>query len=104
MLVQSGVMNLSEYLAAPGSLTVSQLRERIGARSDDQVRQWQHGYAGRQPSPEYCMAIQKATGGKVPVWDLRPDDWHRIWPMLIGRNGAPTVAANDSTRKQKARA
>jgi hypothetical protein len=26
-------------------------------------------------------------------WDLRPDDWHRIWPELIGADGAPQVPA-----------
>lgn len=25
------------------------------------------------------------------LWDLRPDDWHRIWPELIGADGAPPV-------------
>jgi hypothetical protein len=24
-------------------------------------------------------------------WDLRPDDWHRIWPELVGADGAPPV-------------
>ena len=27
----------------------------------------------------------------IPRWDLRPDDWHRIWPELIGADGAPAV-------------
>lgn len=27
----------------------------------------------------------------VRRWDLRPDDWHRIWPELIGAEGAPGV-------------
>jgi hypothetical protein len=25
------------------------------------------------------------------LWDLRPDDWHRIWPELVGAEGAPGV-------------
>lgn len=25
------------------------------------------------------------------LWDLRPDDWHRIWPELIGTEGSPDV-------------
>lgn len=25
------------------------------------------------------------------LWDLRPDDWHLIWPELIGTEGAPVV-------------
>jgi DNA-binding transcriptional regulator YdaS (Cro superfamily) len=46
---------------------------------------------GREPSPELCVRIETATGGKVMRWDLRPDDWHRIWPELIGADGAPEV-------------
>jgi DNA-binding transcriptional regulator YdaS (Cro superfamily) len=35
--------------------------------------------------------IERATG--VPRWHLRPHDWHRIWPELIGTEGAPPVPA-----------
>jgi DNA-binding transcriptional regulator YdaS (Cro superfamily) len=79
-------MNLHDYLASPGALTVGQLRERIGVKSDAQVRQWQHGYADRKPSPEYCVAIERATEGKVSRRDLRPDDWAAIWPELDRRS------------------
>ena len=35
----------------------------------------------RRPVPvQYCVAIERATGGKVTRRDLRPDDWHLIWP------------------------
>jgi DNA-binding transcriptional regulator YdaS (Cro superfamily) len=70
---------------------VAQLRERIGVKSDAQIRQWQHGYENRQPSPENCVAIEQATEGRVRRWDLRPEDWHRIWPELIGTEGAPAL-------------
>lgn len=75
-------MTLNEYLGAGGSLTVSQLRERIGALSDAQIRQWQHGYGDRKPSPANCVAIERATEGVVTRQDLRPDDWRDIWPEL----------------------
>lgn len=75
-------MKLNEYLSRPGSLTVAQLAERIGAKSDAQVRQWQHGYAERQPSPANCLAIERATGGAVSRQDLRPYDYWLIWPDL----------------------
>ncbi|WP_279212644.1 transcriptional regulator [Delftia acidovorans] len=75
-------MTLSEYFAAAGSLSVARLRELIGAKSDAQVRQWQHGYAGRVPSPAYCLAIERATEGQVSRRDLRPKDCHLIWPDL----------------------
>lgn len=75
-------MNLHEYLSSDGALTVAQLAERIGVKSDAQIRQWQHGYAERKPGPEYCVAIEKATDGKVTRQELRPDDWMAIWPEL----------------------
>lgn len=84
-------MNLHDYLASDGALTVAQLRDRIGAKSDAQIRQWQHRYADRQPSPESATAIERATGGAVKRWDLRPKDWHLIWPELIGTEGAPAT-------------
>lgn len=78
-------MGLNDYLKSPGALTVAQLRAAIGVKSDAQIRQWQHGYADRIPSPEYCVAIERATGGRVTRRDLRPADWSRIWPELAER-------------------
>jgi DNA-binding transcriptional regulator YdaS (Cro superfamily) len=92
-------MKLHEYLSSDGALTVAQLRERIGVKSDAQVRQWQHGYADRRPSPEHCIAIERATEGKVRLWDLRPNDWHRIWPMVIGTPGAPDVPSPEQAEQ-----
>lgn len=82
-------MNLNDYLKKPGSLTVAQLKSAIGVKSDVQIRQWQHRYAKRMPSPEFCVRIERATGGEVSRWDLRPDDWHLIWPELEARTDAP---------------
>lgn len=84
-------MKLDKYLELPDALTISELRARIGLKSDMQIRQWRHGYAGRKPSPEYATALAIATGNKVARWDSRPDDWYRIWPELIGTDGAPEV-------------
>jgi len=84
-------MKLSEYLSGSNALTISQLRRSIGAKSDAQIRQWQHGYSGRIPSPIYCAAIERATNGQVTRRDLRPQDWHLIWPELAesqASNGA----------------
>lgn len=89
-------MNLHSYFASPGSLSVSALAERIGIRNPAQIRQWQHGYANRLPSPENCVAIEQSTDGDVRRWDLRVDDWHRIWPELIGADGAPAVPASEA--------
>lgn len=46
---------------------------------------------GREPSPSMCVDIERATAEAVRRWDLRPNDWHRIWPELVGMEGAPPV-------------
>ena len=48
---------------------------------------------GRVPSAELAVAIERATSGAVTRKDLRPDDWHLIWPELIGTEGAPSIEA-----------
>lgn len=50
---------------------------------------------GRQASPELCVLIERESGSAVPRWDLRPSDWHLIWPELIGADGAPPVAEQE---------
>jgi DNA-binding transcriptional regulator YdaS (Cro superfamily) len=30
-----------------------------------------------------CFLIEQATAGQVSRKDLRPDDWHKIWPELV---------------------
>ena len=47
--------------------------------------------ASREPSPELCVKLEAATDRRVMRWDLRPDDWRRIWPELIGKDGAPEI-------------
>lgn len=55
------------------------------------IYQWA---SGLRPVPiERCVPIELATAGAVRRWDLRPDDWHRIWPELVGADGAPPVPA-----------
>lgn len=34
-------------------------------------------------SPARCVAIEHATSGAVTRQDLRPNDWHLIWPELV---------------------
>lgn len=81
-------MRLDQYLKSGDGLTVAKLRQAIGVKSDAQIRQWQHGYADRLPSPQYCVAIEQATAGVVSRRDLRPDDWHLIWPELAEAKAA----------------
>lgn len=38
-----------------------------------------------------CGRLEEATKGAVMRWDLRPDDWHEIWPELKRRKDAPAI-------------
>jgi len=42
-------------------------------------------------APAACVLVERRSGMEVRRWDLRPDDWHRIWPELINIPGAPAV-------------
>ena len=81
-------MNLDTYLSAPDAPSSARLASDIGVQAA-QLRQWRYSYGGRKPSPESSVAIERATSGAVRRWDLRPEDWHLIWPELIGAEGAP---------------
>ena len=63
--------------AAAGGMT--KLAGVIG-QSVQTVSNWR----GRGVPVVHCLAVEMATGGAVTRKELRPDDWHRIWPDLIG--------------------
>lgn len=78
-------MNLKQYIQSGRGLAAS-LAERLGV-SQSYLSQMTGGIA--PISPERCVAIEQATDGAVMRWDLRPDDWHLIWPELKKRKDAP---------------
>ena len=44
------------------------------------VNQW---VSGKRPIPiTACVAIERVTNKSVTRQELRPDDWHLIWPEL----------------------
>ena len=43
----------------------------------------------RPAPPALVPALEALCGHEVRRWDLRPDDWHLIWPELVGTQGAP---------------
>lgn len=84
-------MDLSSYLSLP-LINRSDFARRVGV-SPSVVYQWG---TGRRPIPvERCAAIELATDGAVTRRDLRPEDWHLIWPELVAApaGGGPTVEA-----------
>lgn len=48
-------------------------------------------YGSRVASAALARSIAEHTGRSVAEWDLRPKDWHRIWPELAERSDAPIV-------------
>ena len=55
------------------------------------VSQW---VMGKRPiPPQHCLAIERATGGKVTRANLRPDDFWLIWPDLAAPEETTSKAA-----------
>lgn len=66
----------------------SALAEKLGL-SPQAVYQWAKG--SRPVPPDRCVDIERVTAGAVTRRDLRPADWHRIWPELVTEDHpAPT--------------
>jgi DNA-binding transcriptional regulator YdaS (Cro superfamily) len=42
-------------------------------------------------NPAEAVRVEIASERAVMRWHLRIEDWHRIWPELIGAEGAPAV-------------
>ena len=42
----------------------------------------QIAYGNKQASAEVAAAVERETGGEATRKDLRPDDWHLVWPEL----------------------
>lgn len=85
-------MKLSDYLKKSERGCGTALANAIGVSKS---RLSQIAADSSSLKPEQCVAIWRATGGEVCRWDLRPDDWHEIWPELIKAKGAPAVPAKE---------
>jgi len=81
-------MELSEYLVEQKGLAA-----RVAKRLDvAPAYLWQMANGVRPVPPSLAPAIERICEHRVPLWKLRPRDWHLIWPNLIGTEGAPEVA------------
>ena len=70
-------MNLKNYLSSIE--TAASLARKL-IINEAFISQWK---SGRRPVPvERCLEIERATDGHVSRKDLRPTDWHLIWPEL----------------------
>lgn len=50
---------------------------------------------GKRNFPAQHGATLEAASG-VKRWEIWPQDWHRIWPELVGTEGAPEVVATEA--------
>ncbi len=75
-------MDLRTYLDTLPRGGVTELATKLGI-SSVYLQQLAARRDGREPSPELCVSIERATGAAVTRRDLRPDDWDRIWPELV---------------------
>lgn len=79
-------LNDSELIDRLGGTAVVARMLRIKPPS---VHEWRSSGIPKQRLIQLGAEIEKSAGMKR--WDLRPDDWHRIWPELIGQPGAPAI-------------
>lgn len=100
-------MELKTYLSP---LTPEQ-REEFAKRCESTKGHLQNiMYGMKTCATDLAVHIDRESKGAVRRWELRPLDWHKHWPELIGVEGAPDVhialaitaqAATDSVAKQE---
>jgi len=77
-------MRLLDYIHQGGWGALGRLAAAIDAHVPD-VHAWARG---KRPVPIHrCIAIERATGGQVTRFDLRPGDAHEIWPEATRERG-----------------
>lgn len=80
-------MKLNDYTAKRGQKSALAAEMRMPPQL---IGQWANGH---RPVPiQHCVAIERATNGAVTRRDLRPDDWHLIWPELAESEPNPPAA------------
>lgn len=77
-------MNLTEYIKTErGNAT------KVAAALEVSLSYFsQMAVPGAYISPIRCVAIETVTGKAVTRQELRPDDWHLIWPELADKAAA----------------
>lgn len=81
-------MNDSDLIDLLGGTTQLARRLRISGAAVSEMRK--NGIPAAR-KVELGADIERLTAHRLPRWKLRPQDWHRIWPELIGIEGAPAV-------------
>jgi hypothetical protein len=81
---------LKTYLVG---LKTEEARKAFGLRCDSSLGHLRNllYVEGKTCAPKLAARIEVESGGGVRRWDMRPDDWHLIWPELVKAKGAPRV-------------
>lgn len=83
-------MDLKTYLSAK----TKEEREEFAVKCESTLGHLQNVMYGIRPcATDLAVRIEHESGMTVRRWDLRPDDWHKHWPELIDKKGAPEVPA-----------
>lgn len=81
-------MRLSEYLRPLDE----QSRHTLAAAAGTSFLHLRNvAFSGKSCGVHLAVALECATSLHVRRWDTRPEDWHLIWPELIGTEGAPPI-------------
>ena len=90
-------MELAQYFAATRGAQ-AELARALGVPQSLPSAWAATDQAKRRPVPiPHCAAIERITGGAVTRKDLRPDDWHLIWPEMAVQPQAPANQALAAT-------
>jgi DNA-binding transcriptional regulator YdaS (Cro superfamily) len=87
-------MDLKTFLSSAPRGSAVAISRALGV-SEVMVSQWSKGV--KAVPVKRCAALEAATHGAVTRKDLRPNDWHELWPEL-----APRRRKSDRTRAPKA--
>jgi DNA-binding transcriptional regulator YdaS (Cro superfamily) len=79
-------VNDSQLIDLLGGTSALAAHVRVSQAS---VSQWRKDGIPELRLIELGATIERVAG--IRRWHLRPDDWHRIWPELVGAEGAPPV-------------
>lgn len=83
-------MHLKKYISEVDAAERERLASACGTALGH-LRNVMYGY--RPCAPELASAIERNTAGAVTRQDLRPDDWHEIWPELALPSASRSCAA-----------
>lgn len=81
-------MELKNYLSSMSTDVRDEFAKRCGT-TRGHLQNVSYGY--RACATDLAVLIERESALAVRRWDLRPEDWYRHWPELIGVDGAPAV-------------